>query len=89
MSSYYIKPGMKAKWDFVTSAKLSAGCVSCGYNDHPAALEYHHVRGIKARSIAASMTSSWDALIKEINKCEVVCANCHNIHHYESSRIGD
>ena len=80
---------MKSKWDFVTAAKLSAGCVKCGYNEHHAALEYHHIRGNKLRAIAASMTSSWDKLINEINKCEVICANCHNVYHYESSRIGD
>ena len=89
MNTYYKKPSIDRKWRFVRDAKLSAGCSKCGYNHHPAALEYHHVRGKKDRSIAASMTSSWDRLINEINKCEVICANCHNIEHYNTSIIGE
>jgi hypothetical protein len=88
MNVYYRKPSMAKKWEFVKQAKLSAGCVKCGYKKHHAALEYHHIKGVKKRSIAASMTSSWNNLISEINKCEVICANCHNIEHYEDSIIG-
>lgn len=86
--TYYKRPAMAAKWEFVKSAKLSAGCCKCGYNKHHSALEYHHIRGNKLRSIAASMTSSWDKLLAEISKCEVICANCHNIVHYNESVIG-
>ena len=89
MTTYYVKPSMKAKWEFVTAAKLSAGCGHCGYKVHHAALEYNHIRGVKRRSIAASFTSSWTLLLNEVNKCEVLCANCHNIFHYEESKIGD
>jgi hypothetical protein len=88
MSKYYRKPNMQHKWEFVRNAKLSAGCVRCGYNKHHSALEYHHIRGEKIRSIAASMTASWTNLINEINKCKVLCANCHNIEHYNTSIIG-
>ena len=88
MSKYYRKPNMQRKWEFVRDAKLSAGCVYCGYNTHHAALEYHHVKGIKIRSVAGMMTNSWQKLLTEIHKCEVICANCHNIEHYNASIIG-
>ena len=63
------------KW--LDNYKISIGCVDCGYNLHPVALEFDHVRGkkllnvCKAKSIAQAKS--------EIAKCEVRCSNCHAI----------
>lgn len=29
------------------------------------------------------ITYAWTKILKEINKCELLCANCHFIHHNE------
>lgn len=53
-------------------------CVDCGESD-PVVLEFDHVRGEKSFTIAVAITHgySWTTLLKEIEKCEVRCANCH------------
>ncbi len=53
-------------------------CTNCGESD-PIVLEFHHREKDKERSIAvmASDGYSLDRIQQEINKCDVLCANCH------------
>ena len=56
-------------------------CIRCGYNKTYSALQFHHV-GDKGFGIAASgITRSFDTLIKEASRCELICANCHAEEH--------
>jgi hypothetical protein len=51
-------------------------CVECGEAD-PVVLEFDHLRD-KAFAIGPSLSRrSWQSILDEIEKCEVVCANCH------------
>jgi hypothetical protein len=51
-------------------------CVDCGESD-PLVLEFDHV-GEKSFEIGAGLPDrNWDSILREIAKCEVVCANCH------------
>jgi hypothetical protein len=51
-------------------------CVDCGEAD-PVVLEFDHL-GDKEFGIGARWRDrSWQAVLDEIAKCEVVCANCH------------
>lgn len=51
-------------------------CTDCGEQD-PIVLEFDHLRD-KSFSIGAGLTCrSWPSILEEIEKCEVVCANCH------------
>lgn len=59
--------------------KLSSGCVDCGYDEHPEALQFDHVRGEKFADVPYMLSYSLDKLWAEIMKCEVVCANCHAV----------
>lgn len=54
-------------------------CERCGYNKCPGALEFHHKNpSIKEFSIAASGNcKSWDKIQAELDKCDLLCANCH------------
>lgn len=59
--------------------KLEKGCVDCGYNKNPYALDFDHLDG-KSYTISQHLhRKSWASLLKEISKCEVRCANCHRI----------
>lgn len=55
-------------------------CVDCGEGD-PVVLDFDHLPGVEKRfEIARAVNSStraWPAILREIGKCEVVCANCH------------
>lgn len=55
-------------------------CVDCG-NCDSRVLEFDHVRGDKIGniSIISRNKSSFEELIKEIEKCEIRCCNCHRI----------
>jgi hypothetical protein len=51
-------------------------CVDCGEGD-PLVLEFDHLRD-KAFNISEGLVDrGWQAVLAEIAKCEVVCANCH------------
>lgn len=54
-------------------------CVCCGYDQHPGVLDFHHLDpALKEFSISGKgMTRSWGAIQKELDKCILVCANCH------------
>jgi hypothetical protein len=51
-------------------------CVDCGETD-PVVLEFDHLRD-KSFSVGMDLTRrAWQRILDEIEKCEVVCANCH------------
>jgi len=60
---------------------VGAQCVDCGYAEDIRALEFDHIpgRGIKRATIAGRLFSSREWLEEELDKCEVVCSNCHAI----------
>jgi DNA-binding CsgD family transcriptional regulator len=52
-------------------------CECCGYDRAIEALEFHH-RDPKEKDFSPSGKSvSWERMRKEIDKCVLVCANCH------------
>lgn len=51
-------------------------CVVCGETD-PLVLEFDHVGDKKFTIAEHFLRASWAAIAAEIEKCEVVCANCH------------
>ena len=61
--------------------KLKTGCIKCGYKEHAVALDFDHIDSeTKEFTIGTAYTSvSLKRLYKEIDKCQVLCANCHRI----------
>lgn len=53
-------------------------CTDCG-ESNPVVLEFDHVNGTKVNNVSEMHGHSTTKLLKEIEKCEVVCANCHRI----------
>jgi hypothetical protein len=77
----YTQPHAARKTLEVQAYKVEQGCVDCGYNDHPAALEFDHLPGEdKLFNIGEKLgVYKPETIWAEIAKCEVVCANCHAI----------
>ena len=63
--------------------KETSGCTDCG-ESNPIVLDFDHLK-YKKYNVSRMIHDgfSWKAIKKEIEKCEVVCANCHRIrtHH--------
>ena len=77
----YVK-GKRVKFrEFIQKAKTDKGCIDCGYNAHPAALDFDHLPGTEKRFTIGAFGSNYSraALLEEMAKCEIVCANCHRI----------
>lgn len=60
-------------------------CVRCGYNKYFGALEFHHLDPSKKDfSLSAKgHCIGWDKVKKELDKCILVCSNCHKEIHGE------
>ena len=59
-------------------------CEKCGYNKCNGALDFHHLNPLeKDFSISSTgTTKSFERIKKELDKCILVCANCHREIHY-------
>lgn len=62
--------------------RLKNGCSICGLY-HPAILDFHHLDpNNKDFTIAKSRTKSKEKFLRELDKCIVLCSNCHRILHW-------
>jgi len=57
------------------------GCVKCGYKKCEAALEFHHLDPKEKEFLISSKHCNWDIIKKELDKCILVCSNCHRETH--------
>lgn len=57
--------------------KATQKCLCCKESD-PVCLEFHHIDpNEKEFGIANGLGNNWDKILKEIEKCVVLCSNCH------------
>jgi len=82
----FIKQNRK-KTEFLASLKKDKFCEKCGYNKCYVALDYHHIDPSKKKfKISESNRTigveSLKILYEEIEKCLILCANCHREFHF-------
>lgn len=59
-------------------------CQKCGYNKCSWVFDFHHLdKNKKDFTLSSYLTLSWEKIKKELDKCIMVCANCHREIHYE------
>ena len=61
-------------------------CVRCGYGGHQAAFDLHHrdpsKKGFSFSKIKlTSFKKNKDKIMEELDKCDLLCKNCHAIEH--------
>lgn len=58
-------------------------CSRCGYDRCVAALDFHHLDGTqKAFNINKQRSLNFEKVKVELDKCIVLCSNCHREEHY-------
>lgn len=64
--------------------KSKLSCSRCGEN-HPATLDFHHTSDNKEANVSTLVQSgNRERLLREVEKCIVLCSNCHRKEHYNS-----
>ena len=66
--------------------KLETGCKRCGYDENRYALDWHHTED-KSKAISNMLQDnlSIERIMSEVDKCEVLCSNCHRELTYQKS----
>lgn len=82
----------KIKYSHQLKDERGGRCAICGYNKNYAALVWHHVLEENkelemSKIIKATGKIEESKIRKEINKCILLCANCHQeVHHPDLKR---
>lgn len=85
---YYQRTAEKRKTDWQYAGEILGlykqivGCMDCGQHfiGYPGVLDFDHLPGTTKKFILSERRRySWAACIAEVEKCDVVCANCHRI----------
>ena len=65
--------------DYIRSIKEKSSCADCQEKYHYSQMDFDHIDGKKKHNLAryANSAVSLKTIKDEIQKCEVVCANCH------------
>lgn len=84
---YYLdrnKTARKSNLAWLKEYKSKLFCTKCGESD-PACLDFHHIDPtLKDSVVSVAAKKSRGSLMAELDKCEVLCSNCHRKHHYYS-----
>jgi len=73
--------------EFILNFKKDKCCVRCGYNEFTEILCFHHIRGEKKFEINNAMLRSPNSIQPEIDKCILLCPNCHNLIHLKKEEL--
>lgn len=58
-------------------------CQKCGYDKCVYALDFHHLEKNEKEFNISKSTTNWERLKIELDKCILVCSNCHREIHFE------
>ena len=55
-------------------------CSDCGNKYRPEMMDFDHRPGTEKKfTIGTSMQRNWKAILDEVEKCDIVCGNCHRM----------
>jgi len=62
----------------IKAVEYMGGCCKiCGYSRCVRALSFHHIDPSAKEFRVSSKSYSWDRVLKELEKCVMLCSNCH------------
>ena len=68
---------------------LGGECKSCGGKFHPDIYEFHHRDpSQKDAPLSKLLRGSWEKSVVELDKCDLLCANCHRLEHAQDYGFG-
>lgn len=70
---------------YIDSIRKQSECKICGFDDWRALVFHHRNPEEKEYLISAMCYYPNETIQKEMNKCDILCANCHRILHHESN----
>jgi hypothetical protein len=57
----------------------SEPCTDCGQIFDPVCMDFDHLRDKEFNISHMVRNNSWDKILAELAKCELVCSNCHRL----------
>lgn len=74
----------KSRSAWAVELKSGKACTDCGNSYHPAAMQWDHTGSDKEYNVSnmGYLGLSKERILREISKCELVCANCHAVRTY-------
>jgi hypothetical protein len=80
-----VRPLVIERRAWINSMK-EAPCMDCGGRFPPCAMDFDHANGDKAATVSQMMFAPEADVLREIQKCELVCANCHRVRTFTRKR---
>ena len=84
-NNQYLRRMKKAEWFF--EYKTTLKCEKCG-ESHPACLQFHHRNPLEKEGNISDFVNagySKEVVLAEIEKCAILCANCHLKEHWNEN----
>ena len=79
-NAYNTKLGQERRLRAVS--ELGGKCQACGFDKYPCSLDLHHRDSkSKAPNFRSMRGWSWERILVELQKCVLLCKNCHAAHH--------
>lgn len=78
----------REKQEYIEEYKKTHPCERCGFDNYKALVFHHRDASTKSFELSQGPHRSYDQIDAEIAKCEVLCANCHEAHHYDEGTGG-
>ena len=70
--------------NYIREYKEHHYCEKCGENRYYL-LDFHHIDNNKEKNLSQVQTWGIKRIQKEINKCAILCANCHRDFHWQEA----
>lgn len=80
------RTGRRVMWNKIFKEKGGRFCMRCGITHLAPIFDLHHRNPEEKEFSVGRGVKNWEAVKKEITKCDLLCANCHRIIHWEETQ---